>query len=225
MERRELLFGIASLIGLALEHNALASPNAKRLLRQAQDLSRELSGGAWQTAIEKLLAGADVEAIAEAIDLDRLLEKAPKVERGARVFAVPSQPWLSSAGAQVKLFAFEPGRANPPHAHDRMVSVHLVLRGRFRVRHFERVRDESDTIVIRPTIDRTLGPREATSISDARNNVHWHVALERGVLLDVVAATQETRTHLIDPDRARREGDLWFAPRIDRVEDALRLYG
>jgi hypothetical protein len=53
-----------------------------------------------------------------------------------------------------------------------------------------------------PTIDRELGPGEHTSISDARDNVHWHHALTEGLLLDVVRAKvvadgRETTTHSI----------------------------
>ena len=215
IDRRQLLYGVASLLAFARSRDALAG-DVRKILEEASHLGERLSGTAWQDEIERSLIGIDVRSLAAAIDMEKLLSSAPRVEKGARVVPV---------NQRVKLFAFEPGRANPPHAHDKMVSIHLVLKGRFRVRHFERVRDERDLIAVRPAIDRVLGPSEATSISDARNNVHWHLALEESVLLDVLSVTKETRTYLIDPERAKREGDLLLAPRIESVDEALKKYG
>ena len=121
------------------------------------------------------------------------------------------------------------GRANPPHAHDNMVSMHFVLRGRFRVRHYDRVRDEPAALVLRPTIDRIIGPGEATTISGERDNVHWHVAETDGVLLDVLCAglaERPTETHLVDPVRAEPLSDgLLRAPILPTVSEALERFG
>jgi hypothetical protein len=206
---------------------AFAGPDARTRLAKAKSLADGIRTGtldplAWQDAIESLLRGIDVVAVANGLDLTSLEKQAPPARRGASVIDVPGQTGL-------KLFFFEPGRANPPHVHANMVSIHLVLSGRFRVRHFDRVRDEPEHFLVRPTIDRVLGPGDATSISDFRDNAHWHHALEQGVLLDVLARhldpkKPKTVTALFDPIRAERAGQFIRAPRID-LDEALERFG
>ncbi|MGH3054084.1 MAG: hypothetical protein ACRDL7_03785, partial [Gaiellaceae bacterium] len=128
------------------------------------------------------------------------------------------------------LLLLRKGRANPPHAHDSTVSAHYVLRGQLRARHFERVRDEPGHILLRPTIDRGVGPGAATSVSDQRDNVHWHVAEADSVLLDImwmgIDPSRPPSTRFVDPVRADKvaEGVL-RAPRIESAEEALARFG
>ncbi|HZF48592.1 MAG TPA: hypothetical protein VE093_08090 [Polyangiaceae bacterium] len=244
LSRRSILgaalgFGMASLASAALASRALARTGksaAEELARRAHEPSIALAEGkitqvAWQDAMAAIARDVPVEELAAALDLDALIAKAPSVERGASVVPMKLSPSPAFTPRFVtKLFVFKQGRANPPHAHDNMVSMHHVLRGRFRVRHFERVRDEPGGLVLRPTIDRKLGPGEATSISDARDNVHWHLAETDGVLLDVLCAgldqARETNTHLVDPVKAARlGGGLLRARRIKTVEEALASFG
>jgi hypothetical protein len=51
-----------------------------------------------------------------------------------------------------------------------------VLKGDFRGRHYERVEDNADHYLIKPTIDRAFKPGECSTISDHKDNVHWFVA-------------------------------------------------
>ncbi|WP_170319663.1 hypothetical protein [Polyangium spumosum] len=208
---------------------------AENVFQAAREASRALAEGrlsptTWQELVERAFRGASVEEIARAIDVESLLTRARAAARGAAVvpFAL-SFPGGEGPRIVTKLFVLRAGRANPPHAHDNMVSMHYVLRGRFRVRHYDRVRDEPGGIVLRPTIDRILGPGEATSISDERDNVHWHVAETDGVLLDVLCVDLEGRptdTHLLDPVRAEAlEGGLLRAPRLPTVGEALERFG
>ncbi|MDI1446603.1 hypothetical protein [Polyangium sp. 6x1] len=208
---------------------------AEDVFRAAREASQALAEGrlapvTWQELVEQAFRGASPEEIARAIDVEALLARAPAAIRGAAVVPFSSSlPENEGKRVVTKLFVLRAGRANPPHAHDNMVSMHYVLRGRFRVRHYDRVRDEPGNIVLRPTIDRILGPGEATSISDARDNVHWHVAETDGVLLDVLCADLEGRptdTHLVDPVRAEPlEGGLLRAPRLSTVGEALERFG
>jgi hypothetical protein len=244
LSRRSMLgaalgFGMASLASAALANRALAAPGrgvAEELARRAHEASLALTQGkmtqtAWQDAMAAIARDAPVEELSRALDLDALIAKAPSVERGASVVYVKLSPGPAIAPRFVaKLFVLKQGRANPPHAHDNMVSMHHVLRGRFRVRHFDRIRDEPGGLVLRPTIDRTIGPGEGTSISDARDNVHWHLAETDGVLFDVLCAgfdrKRATATHLVDPVGAERlGGGLLRARRIKTVEEALASFG
>lgn len=60
-----------------------------------------------------------------------------------------------------------------------MVSGRLVIHGRLRMRHFERLRDEPAHLILRPTIDRESSPGSATTVSDAKGNVHWLMATSK----------------------------------------------
>jgi quercetin dioxygenase-like cupin family protein len=230
---------LAGVLELSLRRNALAGrarEHAGDALRAAHRLAcsahaGELEPAAWRTEIAALFASVDVTELVRALDVSHLVAGAPTVARGASVVRIPPRrDFPRSEGVAAKLFCFAAGRANPPHAHDNMLSMHLVLAGRFHVRHFERIRDEKKAIWISPTVDGVLGPGEQTSISDAADNVHWHHAESDGVLLDIVAADLDrqrpTTTHLLDPDRAEpRAGLLMRAPRLTSVEEALELYG
>ncbi|MDC3955095.1 hypothetical protein KEG38_14615 [Polyangium jinanense] len=209
----------------AAENVFLAAREASRALAEGR-----FSSATWQELVEQAFRGVTPEEIARAIDIESLLARAPAASRGAAVVPFSTTlPGDDGPRLVTKLFVLRAGRANPPHAHDNMVSMHYVLRGRFRVRHYDRVRDEPGGIVLRPTIDRVLGPGEATSISDERDNVHWHVAETDGVLLDVLCADLEGRptdTHLVDPVRAELlEGGLLRARRLSTVGEALERFG
>lgn len=238
LSRRALTRGAlaGALVSLAEACGDPRRPSVAELLGGASTLGDRLARGvltprAWQTQMGWLFDAANPEALALALDLERLREEAPRVERGAGVIRVPASARLpASRVPPLKVFFFEAGRANPPHAHDAMVSMHLVLRGRFRVRHFERLEDTDEAIRVRPSIDRVLFPGEQTSISDTRDNVHWHLAHTRGALLDVpvtgLSSDRPTKTHLLDPAGAvRGDDDSQWLPRLSGVEEALDRYG
>src|SRR5687768_14837808 len=95
IERRELIFGMVSLLAFARARGALAAgDDVRRILARASALGERMSGVEWQQEIERLLIGADVSAIAKAVDLEALLRTSPRVEKGARVVNVPAAPWL-----------------------------------------------------------------------------------------------------------------------------------
>jgi quercetin dioxygenase-like cupin family protein len=233
-----LAVGLASLAGAAVARRAVAASKRRgftEIVRRALVPSHALAEGrisqaAWQDELEAMFREISPEEITQSIDLDALLATTHQSPRGAT--AVPLAVDLTGGpfpGFATKLYVLRAGRSNPPHAHDNMVSLHYVLRGRFRVRHYERVRDEPRAMILRPTLDRILGPGESTSISDERDNVHWHAAKSDGVLLDVMRAglgDKRTETHLVDPVQAATlEGGLLRAPRIVTVDQALERFG
>lgn len=230
--------GLASIAGAALAQRAVVASRRRtfeEVARRARDASQALAEGridaaGWQAAITAIFAGVSPQELVESLDLDALVARAPEVTRGASVVTLsPDLPGGPLPGFATKLFVLRKGRANPPHAHDNMISMHYVLRGSFRVRHYDRIRDEPDAIILRPSIDRVLGPGEATSVSEAHDNVHWHLAESDGVLLDVLRAglgDRPTKTHLLDPVGATPlEGGLLRAPRLSTVDMALERFG
>jgi len=231
--------GLVALARYALGHGAEPSQDERRaaedVFRRAESVSRALAEGrmsptAWQESVEEVFRGASADELLRALDVESLIAAAPEAIRGAVILPLsPRLPGLGPVRYLTKLFVLRAGRGNPPHAHDHMTSMHYVLRGRFRVRHYDRVRDEPGAIVLRPTIDRELGPGEATSVSDRRDNVHWHFAESDGILLEVICAELSglpTERHLVDPVRAEALGEgLLRAPRVSSVGEALERFG
>jgi quercetin dioxygenase-like cupin family protein len=160
---------------------------------------------------------------------------ARSISRGCATLALPYPAELGGdEGAAMRVFFFESGRTDPPHVHFNSVTTHLVLEGRFQVRHWDRVREQAADapggagFVLRETHDRTIGPGESTSISEPRDNGHWHQCLARGVLLDIEQgrldpSIRPRRRQMIDLSAATREGEF-LAPAITNGL-ALRRYG
>mgnify|MGYP002648195116 CR=1 FL=1 len=56
-----------------------------------------------------------------------------------------------------------------------MVSAHLVVAGTLRIRNFDRLRDERDAMVLRPTRDVLAPVGTLSAMSSERDNIHWFV--------------------------------------------------
>lgn len=210
-----LLGGVLTLSDSALRA-AVQTPGVA-MLREALALGRRLRRGEitqfqWQDAIGPILRGATIEEIRDAIGLEMIRERTPRVRLGAGIQNVPLLARLDpDDGAAVRVFFFGAGRTDPPHCHFNMVAAHIVLAGQFRVRHFERLRETADGFVLRPSHDRVIGVGDSTSISDLRDNAHWHAALTPGVLLDV----EQGRLDPSLPIRKRQMLDLGVPPNAD----------
>lgn len=233
-------------------------PAVAAMLREAFAHGRAVREGtlsptAWQDAMPGVLGRVSVEAIARALDLPRLRARARPVARGCATLALPFPDELGAdEGAAMRVFFFEAGRTDPPHVHFNSVTTHLVLEGRFQVRHWDRVREqardaarstrghstrahstrdhsmEGAGFVLRETHDRTIEPGESTSISEPRDNGHWHQCLSRGVLLDIEQGRLDPsipprHRQMVDLAAATREGEF-FAPALSNTL-ALRRYG
>jgi hypothetical protein len=64
-----------------------------------------------------------------------------------RQFSFPKFDWLPEGGKRgwgMSIFAIDKDSAITPHGHYNMVSAHLVLKGKFRVRHFDRIEEQSE---------------------------------------------------------------------------------
>ncbi len=211
-----------------------ASLSAAELLAELDATSRalveaQIDGLEWQSRVEALFARADHRDLRSAIALDwKAIELATR-EAGQVTF--PLEPGDLTGGPsdpafRRKLFCFQRGHAIVPHGHRNLVSAFLVLDGSFRGRHFDRIRDEPDAIVIRPTDDRSFSPGDGAAISDQRNNVHWFTALEDQSRLFNVSvtipssrrdpryvSTDATGRVYLDPEGEALEGGLIRAPR------------
>ena len=118
-----------------------------------------------------------------------------------------------------------------PHGHNNMATAFLILKGDLRGRHYDRVRDEPEHMIIKPTIDRKFGPGECSTVSDYKDNVHWFQALTEPAfifnlhVLDVnPSGAQATGRVYVDPQGESIAGGLTRA-RLIGYKEANQLYG
>ena len=121
----------------------------------------------WQKKIEELYARADVADFLRLIDFDKLTRNLEMVDRGAKSLqfkfpAVEGIPDRIAWGKQI--FALKKGRSVVPHGHNNMATAFLILKGQFHGRHYDRVEDEDEHMIIRPTIDRKFTVGECSTV-------------------------------------------------------------
>lgn len=156
---------------------------AARWVERQNEIASALTAG----AMTPLAWQVEVEALARQVDLVELLALANRsrlsapmrgssndpVKRFVRFLGEDGEPRRLAYGAA--FFNFEPQNVITPHGHKHMVSVHMVVEGAFRVRNFDRLRDEGDAMVVRPTRDYVARVGEISTMSSMRDNIHWFV--------------------------------------------------
>ncbi len=231
-----------SLLELIYCHDLLADefkPAALKWLRDVDALGHDLKGQqldqlSWQKKIEELLARADLADVLQLVDFDRLSANVSFADRGERslrfsfpkVEGVPSE---LSFGKQI--FALRKDRSVVPHGHNNMATAFLILKGDLRGRHYDRVRDEAEHMIIRPTIDRKFTAGEVSTVSDYKDNVHWFQAVSDQAfifnlhVMDVNPASKLTTGRVyVDPQGEQIAGGL-VRSRVINYKEANQLYG
>ncbi|MEZ4919389.1 MAG: hypothetical protein R2792_09815 [Saprospiraceae bacterium] len=186
----------------------------------------------WQEQVESLFNRVPLEDILQFIDFERLSKgfEFPDLGVNTRYVKFPPLDGLPARTAFAKkIFGLKKDRAIIPHGHSNMCSAHLVIKGSFRQRHYDKVREEQDHLLIRPTIDRTARPGDSSSISDERDNIHWFVAeTEAAFTFDVIMTNLNEKAydiHNLDIlEGVTTKDGLIRAPKLD-VETALKKYG
>src|SRR5262249_15252341 len=133
----------------------------------------------FQSALERLYGRVDLPAVLRTLDFERIAKGVNYKPRGETSLPVDFSnvkglPTKLVFGRQI--FALQKGRSVVPHGHDNMATGFLILGGKFRGRHWDRVEDHDDHYIIRPTIDREFGPGGFSTVSDHKDNVHWFTA-------------------------------------------------
>jgi hypothetical protein len=172
----------------------------------------------FQRSLEQLLERVDLAALLKTLDFERVLAGVSFPAKGAKSLPVDFShvnglPVQLAFGRQI--FAMSKGRSVVPHGHDNMATGFLVLKGRFRGRHYDRVEDRTDCYIIRPTIDREFQPGEFSTVSDHKDNVHWFTAgSETGFIFNV---------HVLetDPRAGRRPGRVYVDPQGEKLAGGL----
>jgi hypothetical protein len=245
--RRFLEAGLGTLAGAAFLQTLFAQdllppavrPVFARWLRDLNGRCADLRAASvpptvWQQETVRLFEHVPLADLLRAIDFEQLVRRTALPDDRATttdpVFpAVEGVPARPSYVRRVFLLARD--RAIVPHGHRNMVSCHLVIHGSLHVRHYERVRDEPDHLLLRPSIDRESPPGMATSVSDQKDNVHWLVATSPvAATFDVIVpgldpARPTEFQDFVDPRRAVALGDGTLrAPRLSSRE-VFERYG
>ena len=243
LPRREFLGGFLSafaMVALVREARA-ASPagrgSAARWIEGQQDIAEALAAGrisglAWAREVERLGAEVDLAELMALVRRSHLVPANPAsshdpAKRFVRFLDEESRPRRLAYGAA--LFDFAPGNVITPHGHRHMVSAHMVVEGRFRVRNFDRLGDEGEAMRLRPTRDYVAGLGTVSTMCDERDNVHWFVPLGgAATTFDVIIAgldegAPDYLIQAVDPLRAQRRADgTLLAPIIDFEESSRR---
>jgi hypothetical protein len=242
--RREALLTFLSsftLVALAREARAAAPSGGLRVRRWidaqqdiAEDLAQgRLTGRQWTLEVDKLAGEIDLAELMAAVDRAGIRSAGAPFhndpqKRFVRFLDDQGRPRRLAYGAA--LFDFQPHNVVTPHGHRHMVSAHLVVAGRFRVRNFDRLGDAPGAMRLRPARDYVAGPGQVSTMCTERDNIHWFVPQggpARTFDLLVSGLDPGRPDHVIeavDPVRARRAGDgSLIAPIID-FEASSRLY-
>ena len=222
--------------------NALAQtvkPITSKWLLEVEMMSKDLRGekfkaSEWQQKIEQLFNRIDFPDLLRTIDYTQLAKDAlfPDDHDSALPLEFPQIEGLPAELAYVPFFiAMSKGRAIVPHAHHNMTSMHLVLDGKIQVRHFDRVKDEQQHLIIKPTLDKKFGRGDLSTVSDEKDNIHWFKTLSNSAFIfsvgvfEVNSDKEFSGRDFLDPlGGEKMSSGLIRARRIEEKE-ARKLYG
>jgi hypothetical protein len=235
------LTALALIDGLATNRlfGADVKPVVDDWLKELDQISREakdekIKDTEYQKSLEGLYQKVDLPALLKTLDFERIARGVKYKERGETSLPVDFKnvaglPTTLVWGRQI--FALKKGRSVVPHGHDKMATGFLVLDGQLRGRHWDRVEDEGDHYLIKPSIDRTFRPGEFSTVSDHKDNIHWFTAeSDTAFIFNVhVIGINPENTNVsgrvyIDPMGEKLSDGLVKAPKITHTE-ANRLYG
>jgi hypothetical protein len=211
-------------------------PIASQWLARLNEMSADLKGKKlealdWQKQVESLLSTVDLPEMLRFIDFETLAASAKPKDRGelslrARLPRVEGLPTELVFGHQV--FALNKDRSVVPHGHDNMATAFLILKGDFRGRHYDRLEDEKEHMIIKPTIDRDFGPGSYSTVTDIKDNVHWFTAkTDAAFIFNIhVMSVKPGRTGrvYVDPNGEKISGERLRCRKIDHKQ-AETLYG
>jgi len=211
---------------------------AARWLKELNDLSQDVKQSRlphveWQKKVDELLARVDLADTLRLLDFDKLTANIKYRDQGelslrAKLPAVEGLPTDLVFGHQV--FALAKGRSVVPHGHNNMATAFLILKGDFHGRHYDRLEDDGQWMIIRPTIDRTFTLGEHSTVSDYKDNVHWFTATSDQAfifnihVMNVDPEKKNTGRVYIDPSGEKLSDGRIKARRVTSGE-VYRLYG
>lgn len=229
-----------SLMEILFERNAFGAsvkPILKhwsiRLNEFCSDLKKgTISPGEWQEQIDILYNTIELPELLKFIDFENLRRgfQYPDLGVNTKNVKFPKLDGLPENTLFVKkIFGMKKDRAIIPHGHSNMSSAHLVINGEMHLKQYEKIRQEDNNLIIKPTIDKLVSLGVSSSISDEKNNVHWFRAkTETAFTFDVIMLDLKGKQYDIHNLDIFQKVDLsdgtLRVPILD-VEAALKKYG
>ena len=159
-------------------------PVTARWLAELDELGRDLKGRKlgevqWQEKVEGLFSKVELAELLKFIEFDKLIKGLTFRDQGEKSLR-PRFPKVEGLPTNLvfgnQMFALKKDRSVVPHGHDNMATAFLVLKGNFQGRHYDRLEDTKDHMIIKPTIDQSFTVGQYSSVSDKKDNVHWFKA-------------------------------------------------
>lgn len=243
-DRRTLLQGCAGFMAFALlselasAGTAATGVTARRWVSLQRDLARGLRDGSvtqlqWHAGVNALVRELDLEQLAAELRRARIKDAAPPFGRDPQkrfVMMLDEHGEPIRLGYGLALFDFDADSVITPHAHRHMVSAHMVVEGRVRIRTYDRVRDEGRALILRPTADVLAGPGYAAAMTTPRDNVHWFAPRSRRAMtLDVIidgldSAADRYLIEPVDPLGGERLADGLIRAPLMSFEQSMQRY-
>jgi hypothetical protein len=198
------------------EMKVLAAKWLKELNEMSQDVKgKKLPQVEWQRKVDALFGQVDLADTLKFIDFEKLTANLKYKDQGelslrAKLPAVAGLPTDLVFGHQV--FALKKDRSVVPHGHNNMATAFLILRGDFRGRHYDRLEDDGEHIIIRPTIDRGFTTGEHSTVSDYKDNVHWFTSTSEQAFIFNIHIMN------VDPDK-KNTGRVYLDPNGEKLSD------
>lgn len=126
---------------------------------------------------------------------------------------------LHHLGIRTDLMILRRNEQIPPHGHYRVVSGFCLLEGEVGIRHYDRVREVGEKLIVRKVLDAVLHPGGYTTNSEYFQNIHWVYGLaDVSFLFRVTVLGTPARTF----GGPGREGDrVYIDPTSEPGDDGL----
>lgn len=216
-----LVYSLLETLGRHDLFAAAVKPLTSRWLADVNQLGldlkdKKLTPVEWQDKVEELFSQVDLPDLLKFLDFDRLTAGAKLVDNGALSLR-PTFPKVEGVPTDLvfgrQIFALKKGRSVVPHGHDNMATAFLVLGGNLRGRHYDRLHDEKDFLIIRPTTDKEYVAGEPSTISDVKNNIHWFQALSEPSYIFNIHVMN------LNPDGPLPTGRVYLDPAGEQLSD------
>lgn len=218
---------------------ASMAPVVRKWLVEMEEASQALvkhriEAREWQAQIETLLGRVELKDLLKAVDYEHLHRSVifPEDHESVQDVDLTNERGLpEELSFSPYFYGLKKGTAIVPHGHRNSATMHMVLSGEAHARHFDRISDDAGSMVIRPTHDLMLGVGKPTTISDARDNVHWFKALTGPVFMfnigifGVNPNAPFSGRDYVDPSGGELLPDGTMRVRRIEQKDAYRLYG
>jgi hypothetical protein len=230
-----------SLLDLVIARDAMGDELktlAARWLKDLNELGHDVKGKKlpqveWQNKVDSLFEHVDLADALKFLDFDKLTANLKYRDQG-ELSLKPKLPQVEGLPTSLvfghQVFALTKDRSVVPHGHNNMATAFLILKGNFRGRHYDRLQDDGQYMIIRPTIDRSFTAGEHSTVSDYKDNVHWFTATSDQAFIfnihinNVDPDVKNTGRVYIDPTGEKLSENRIRAKRVTSAE-VYRLYG